>query len=173
MSTFILQGVKLRLERIKCNCAATFCRAECSVKLISREKANISGLMILFKQLHYVEYHMKTFYKHSNNEYRPMLLVLRDDFCRSYGNPSPLTPLNIMLTAFGNTSNLNQPCPWNPGEYYVKKFDFSIKHWPTSFVPEGRYILNFTGFHQPDAFLVYYEIYFEIINRGILDLRVG
>lgn len=168
---FIFQGVKLRLERVLCKCSPTFCSVECKIKFISRERADYNMLMKLLKPLQHIEYHMDTYYKHSNNEYRPMLIVLRDDYCKSYPSRSSLNALGLLLIAYGNHTNINKPCPWNPGDYYVKDFNLSIKHWPI-FVPEGRHKLNFTVYSQA-VFVVYFEVYFEVKNHGILDLRVG
>lgn len=168
---FCFQGVKLRLERTKCKCAPDSCSVVCSVKFISREIANFNVVVKLLKQVNYLEYHLKSYYKHSNNEYRPMMINFKDEFCKSYR--SPLATAHLFLAIIGNATNANKPCPFNTGNYYVKDFNFSIKHWPSSFIPEGRHLINFTVYSQPNTFLANIEVYFEVINHSTLDLRVG
>lgn len=112
---------------------------------------------------------MQSFYKHSNNEYRPMLIDFREDYCKSFLKRSVL---DVILKTVDKYVNFNKPCPWPPGDYYVKDFNFGIKHVP-SLVPEGRYLINITLYRQPDVFLYYTSVYFRITNYGILDLKVG
>ncbi len=167
----LFQGVKLRLERVLCKCDATWCSTVCKVKFISRERAEYNAAAKLHKTLNYIGYHAQTFYKGSNNEYRPMLLDVRDDYCESYVKHSKM--LDFLLGLFEEKNfNFNKPCPWYPGDYYIKDFNFNIVHWP-SIIPEGRYILNFTFYRGPNLFLGYYQIYFAVTNHGLLDLRVG
>ncbi len=165
------QGVKMRLERAVCECDATWCSAVCNIKFISRERAEYNTMVKLHKPLNYFGYRIQTFHKASNNEYRPMLLDVSDDYCESYVKHKHSTILAFSMKMLGNHTNIFKPCPWYPGEYYIQNFNFSIGHWP-SFIPEGRYILNFTINKQANI-LGYWQTYFNVVNHGTLDLRVG
>lgn len=167
------QGVKLRLERAECKCVPSLCRIDkCIVKFISRDRADLNIVMALLKPLTYLRYHIRSYYKNSNNEYRPMLLYIKDEFCKSYTNRTAISPVSILLKIVGKYINFNMPCPWPPGTYFIKDFNFNIKDIP-SFIPEGRHMLNFTVYFQPDVLLINFKVYFQVTNHGILDLRVG
>lgn len=166
----IFQRVKLRLERVRCKSDPTILSIECNVKFISREVANFNSNFKLLKPINYIGYRFQSFYKHSNNEYRPMLVDLRDEFCESYVKRSII--LNVMLKTIGDNINFNKSCPWSPGDYYVKDFNFAIEHMP-SLVPEGRYLLNITVNDKSNIIIAYWEVYFRVTNYGILDLSVG
>lgn len=99
-----------------------------------------------------------------------MLINIRDEFCSSYAKNTSI--IGVFMKMFGDHINFNKPCPWLPGDYYIKEFNFALKDWP-NFIPEGRYILNTTLFTQPDVASANFKIYFEVKNYGILDMRVG
>lgn len=160
----------MRLERVKCKSDATYISIECNVKFISREIANFNSFIKLLKPINYIGYRFQSFFKHSNNEYRPMLVDSRDEFCESYVKRSIL--FDVVMKTVGENINFNKPCPFNPGDYYVKDFNFAIEHMP-SLVPEGRYLLNITVNEKSDKIIAYWEIYFSVKNYGILDLSIG
>ncbi len=164
------QGVKLRLERAVCKCDPAWCSTVCNIKFISRETAEYNALVKLYKKLTYIGYRIQTFHKASNNEYRPMLVDLRDDHCDSFAKRAKI--LDFLIKMLENHSNFNKPCPLYPGDYDIKNFNFSISHWP-NFIPEGRYIVNITINREPNILLGYWQTYFYVVNHGILDLRVG
>lgn len=163
----------MRWERVKCKCAPEVCRIlKCRVNFISRDRADVNILGTLFKPLSYIRYRLRAYYKHSNNEYRPMHADIRDDYCKSFPNRSSITPLGILLNIVGEHTNMNKPCPWPTGDYYIKDFNFLPKHLP-SLIPEGRHMLNFTVYSEQNAVMCNAELYFSVSNYGILDLRIG
>lgn len=99
-----------------------------------------------------------------------MLFDVRDEFCESFGKNNIF--LNELMKNIGSHSNFDEPCPWYPGDKYIKDFNFGIEHVP-SLVPEGRYLMNVSMNQGPKVVKVFWEIYFEIKNYGILDLRIG
>lgn len=101
-----------------------------------------------------------------------MLVDVKTEFCEVFAKKQYSVLQTLLLKNLGPYSNLNQPCPWNPGPYYVKDFNFGMRHWP-SIVPEGRYIMNVTGTGPSNNFLANFQLYFQVMNYGILDLRVG
>ncbi len=143
---------------------------ECNVKFISRDIANFNTFWNLLNQTNYIGYRVQTFYKHSNNEYRPMLVDYRGEYCESYVKGS--TMISYVLNALGEHINFNKPCPWSPGDYYVKDFNFGIKHVP-SLIPEGRYMINITLNTESNIIVAYWQIYARVTNYGTLDLNVG
>lgn len=147
-----------------------YCSIECGVKLKSRYKAEFNTNVKLLKQLDSIQFHMQTFYKHSNNEYRPLFLNARDDYCKSFQTGSAL--LNLLLRNIKNNINFNKPCPWTPGDYFIKDFNFGMDHLP-NLIPDGLYILNTTFYRESNMFLFYAQAYFHVTNRGILDLNMG
>ncbi len=165
--------MQLRLERTTCSCEPTTCNVTCNVKFISRTRANFNTMVTLQKPLHSVIFHAKSFYKHSNNEYRPMLLDVQGEFCSAKSGSKKPIFLHLLLNVVENYSNIDQPCPWYPSEYFVKDFNFGIEHIP-SMVPEGRYCMNVTlKTGEANRFVANWHIYFRITNYGILDLKVG
>lgn len=103
-----------------------------------------------------------------------MLLDVRDEFCDAVSGKRKSAILDVILRGLSTHTNLNKPCPMKPGdgEFYIKDFNFGIEHWP-SFIPEGRYIMNASLRGESNNFIAYLQIYFEVTNHGILDLRVG
>ncbi|KAG4068184.1 hypothetical protein HA402_008825 [Bradysia odoriphaga] len=81
-----------------------------------------------------------------NNEFKQFIDVV-EDYCGymkgSVGNfvLGRLIPLILNLTS----TNINHPCPWPAGKYYIKNSNLSA-HWlaPQQFVPSGRYRLEMT-----------------------------
>lgn len=115
---------------------------------------------------------MQSFYKFSNNEYRPMLFKVKDDYCSARPGLASLKLVNVLTKMWGNRTNMFQQCPYLPGEYYVKDFNFDASHLP-SVIPAGRYLI--TSFVRT-AFSEWFfnaSVYFYVANHGILDLGVG
>lgn len=67
-----------------------------------------------------MNFRVKTYYKFSNNEYRPALIDTSVDICAAQSGlySSPL--FNVFKNVVGNTTNfLDHNCPYPPGTYYV------------------------------------------------------
>lgn len=127
--------------------------------------------MVTKRNVTTLTYHMKSFYKFSNNEYRPAFVDLTTDFC---GAELGMTSImhSLLKDAWRNLTNIFRPCPFLCGEYYLKDFNFAAYHLP-SIVPAGRYFINTTLRVQSNEFLGYTLIYFYINNHGVLDLEMG
>lgn len=167
-----LEGVKLRLERVVCFCNPKYCKwIECNIKFISRQVANLNMIANINRKITAANYTFKLYYKFSNNEYRPILMDLTADYCTKQPGVSALKLMNVLSTMWGNNTNIFQPCPFLPGEYYVKNWNFAASDLP-SVVPAGRYLLNVTvRTESNDVFNS--STYFYIANYGILDLNMG
>lgn len=115
----------------------------------------------------------QTFFKYSNNEYRPFLVKGEVDVCAIQDGyySSPL--LTFFKNLLGNNSNLlNQKCPYLVGEYYFKEIRFQASNLPSVF-PHGQYILNITAYTQNNELVFYTAIYFYVTNYGLQDLTIG
>lgn len=144
----------------------------CKVKFISWKVATLNVIGTLKKKITSMKVGMKAFYKFSNNEYRPILVDHTVDYCAVKEGllSSPL--YNFFEHVWANKTNLFQPCPLMPGEYYVKDWNFEAAHLP-SIVPAGRYIFQSIFRMQSNYVLMNNSVYFYVANYGILDLAMG
>lgn len=115
---------------------------------------------------------MKTFYQGSNNEYRSMYINAEEDFCAVKRDKTKSRFVNVMLKNIGLHTNIDRPCPWKPDVYFIKDWNFGMKH-AISLVPEGRYFMNLTMMGQSKKYISHWVIYFHVENLGILDLSRG
>ena len=168
-----LEGIEVRLERAFCFCNPKYCiSSACGVKFISRTIANLNMNFITKRNLTAITYRMRSFYKFSNNEYRPMLIDVTVNYCEAEQGifTSPLH--KYLKTVWINYSNMFQTCPIPPGEYYIKNFNFRSHHLP-SIAPAGRYLMNTTIRVQNNDIFINTSVYFYIANHGVLDLDIG
>lgn len=100
-----------------------------------------------------------------------MLIDVQDEWCGVYATKRYSVIQNVILKALGSHTNINRPCPMNPGVYYIKDYNFRMNDIP-SIIP-GRYILNVTVHGQSKKFMAYWAVYFHVTNYGLLDLSVG
>lgn len=124
----------------------------------------------VLRTLKSITYNVKTYYQFSNNEYRPTLVDITTD----YGdNTVYLKPgiHRIIENMMRNYSNIFTKCPFQPGEYYLKDWNFAAQHLP-SVVPAGRYLANITLWVDSN-FAYHTATYFYVANHGILDLNFG
>lgn len=168
-----LEGVKVRLERVVCFCNPKHCTWNtCKIKFKSRQIANFNILATLKTKHTVLDYNVKAYYQFSNNEYRPILLDVTDEYCSSLSGSSGSIFMSAVNRAWGNKSNIFQPCPYLPGEYFVKDWNLDASHLP-SIIPAGRYLIKVifrTEFHD---LLYNMSVYFNVANHGVLDLGMG
>lgn len=100
---------------------------------------------------------MKSYYKFSNNEYRPVYINIVTNFCDGMNSVFQ----KYLFNMFGNYTNIFQPCPLWPGEYYIKNFNFAAQHLP-SIIPAGRYLVNTSAYTQSNDWLFNTSVYFYI-----------
>lgn len=149
-----------------------FCKfTTCKVKFVSRHVATGSAVLISKKEARAIKFTVKSYYKFSNNEYRPMLINAQFDYCAAQAGFVTSALFTAMMNVFGNNTNINHKCPFPIGEYYVKDVNFRASHLPSLF-PTGRYYINLTT-HQFTEFLYTALIYFSIDNYGIKDWTMG
>src|SRR5262249_33099908 len=77
-----LQGLTARWEKVLCKCNSTICTVKlCKVKAIARNVTNANIALTLKTKISAKKVRVTSYYKFSNNEYRPMLIVGEYDFC--------------------------------------------------------------------------------------------
>ncbi|KAJ6636421.1 hypothetical protein Bhyg_15011 [Pseudolycoriella hygida] len=170
------QGIRLRLERVTCICDPKTCvSVTCGVKFVSRTVVTYNTELIVKRNVNRMLFHLKTFLKASNNEYRPMLINVQEELCDSKrAEVKPGIVSNVVLNNLKDgVTNFQAKCPVTPGKYFAKDFNFGAKHLPSIF-PEGRYLMevNLSG-PTSDKWIVSWKIYFNVKNYGVLDLNVG
>ncbi len=102
-----------------------------------------------------------------------MFIDVQEEFCATKNGGQKSLFINILLKNVENYSNINQPCPWHPGDYFIKDFNFGIEHIP-SIMPEGRYNMKITILvGEANRFVANWNVYCRITNYGILDLNIG
>lgn len=160
------------MERIICTCGEYCNFTTCKVKFISRSIATANVIGTLKKPISAMRDSMKSYYKFSNNEYRPMLINYEYDFCDLQEGlyDSPLH--TVLMKGFANYTNINRKCPFPPGEYYVKGLNLEARHLP-SIIPAGRYLVNLTTYVQNHDWLYNISVYFSCTNYGTLDTSLG
>ena len=116
--------MRVRFERITCNCNLELCEMKmCNVKFKSRNVTNLNLVIAIKKELPQLQLTMKSFYKFSNNEYRPMLVNTNYDQCAIQNGNGSSPFYTLLLKILVNTTNFYQKCPFLPGEYYIKDFN--------------------------------------------------
>lgn len=133
-------------------------------------KVSASG--VLKKKVTSLSYSMKTFYKFSNNEYRPALVHFTTDYCASYAGLFNSPVQNMFKKLWENKTNAFQPCPIMPGEYYLKDWHFDASSLPSIF-PVGRYLTKNVFLTESNELVMNNSFYFYVANYGILDLNMG
>lgn len=116
--------------------------------------------------------HLRSFYKSSNNEYRPQGVDIRFDFCAAQTGLSSSLMNNLIRNSIRNYSNVVRRCPYPRGDYYLKDWSLDIREIP-SLIPTGRFLINSTNYMDNDEFLWYILLYFNVVNRGIQDMSVA
>lgn len=164
------------MERVGCACGKYCSFAVCKVKFISRHVATLNIVGILKRKVSAFKYTVRSFYKFSNNEYRPMGIQSDVDWCAARaGYFSPLYNA-IRNIGINNSNLLNVHCPLQPGDYYVKDLNVNAGHLP-SIIPAGRYLINSSSYKdvnmQSKDWMFNVSLYFSVTNYGIQDLNVG
>lgn len=167
-----MKGVRVRLERLLCSCGKYCSFKLCRVKFVSREVVTGNVILVTKKKITAWKDYIQTFYKFSNNEYRPMGIHTGYDFCAAQEGLLNSVLNRVIMNILSNNTNWNQKCPFQPGEYYVKNLNFHAKHLP-SLVPAGRYLANITSHIQGYEWLYNMSVYFSVSNYGIQDMNVG
>lgn len=130
-----------RLEKMLCNIKPNYCHWTCKIKAKSRYDASMNTTLTLFRTATAIKYHSKAYYQFSNNEYRPMLLDIRVDYCAVEAGSVASVFQNVLKGIWGNRTNLFQHCPLAPGEYYIRDWNFVATDLP-SIIPAGRYFIK-------------------------------
>lgn len=125
----------------------------------------------LRKKVSSFKFTVKMFYKFSNNEYRPVFIDTEIDFCAVQAGNQNSPVYDVIMGAYANYSNLNQKCPFLPGQYYVRNLNFEARYLPSIF-PAGRYLINSTGISS-NVWMYNTSIYFSVVNHGIQDWSMG
>lgn len=106
-----------------------------------------------------------------------MLIDIQEDYCAVAAGKKQSVIQGVIAKILGTHTNMYEACPIRPGEYYIRNFNFAIKHIP-SMIPEGRYFMNITlnGRHSnssTNGFIANARVYFHVTNYGTLDLNIG
>ena len=139
---YLSQVNKFRLERIVCVCVPSFTDITCNVKFLSRHVAQANGVAILKKEITSAKVTFNTYYKFSNNEYRPSLFETELDLCALqsglYNTPlftvfkNAILNISSFMDDNGNTTNImDLNCPFPPGTYYLKDWSPDSKLIPS------------------------------------------
>ncbi len=162
----------MRLERLVCVCGNDCTFKLCKVRFLSRDVATGNVILATKTTITAWNDYMKSYYKFSNNEYRPMLINSGYDFCAAQEDlaNSPLN--NLIINAIKNHTNWNRKCPFPPGEYYVKNLNLQAKHM-ISMIPAGRYLMNISSYIQSNVWLYNISVYGSVANYGIQDMNIG
>lgn len=167
-----LEGVKLRLEKVLCECSPKYCSfITCNVKALSRQIATLNLAGLLTKTVSNPKYNTESFYQFSNNEYRPVYLHTSDDYCKNEAGTSKSPLHDLLKAALANYTNLFRSCPFVPAKYYLKGFNFDASHLP-NVIPVGRYAMK-TSVYERNETIGNVTVYFQVHNYGILDLSMG
>lgn len=142
------------------------------MKFKSRHVAALNVVAVFKRNITVLNYTMQSFYKFSNNEYRPILIHVRDNYCSEQQGLSSRKLVSLLATMFSNHTNIFQACPYLPGEYYIKDFNFGASHLP-NVIPAGRYVITTVVRTEFNDLLFKISIYFSVANHGILDLGMG
>lgn len=167
-----LEGVKLRLERTSCVCSPKYCsHSLCKVKPLSREVATLNIIGKLLRPLTTPIYAMDTYYQFSNNEYRPAYIHIVINYCDNESGVHISALQEALKTALGNHTNVFQRCPIQPGDFYLKNFNFDASHLP-SIIPVGRYLFK-TCMYEKNETVFNISTHFQVTYHGVLDLNMG
>lgn len=142
------------------------------MKFVSRNKstANIAG--DLKEKASALVTHIRTFFKASNNEYRPQGIDTRFDYCATQEGIRSSILNNLIRKAIANYTNVVRRCPLTPGNYYIKDWSIDPRQLP-SLIPVGRYLVNLTNYIDNNEFLWYLLLYFNVANYGIQDMSLA
>lgn len=104
-----------------------------------------------------------------------MLIDHSADLCAESVQPDQLLTsslINLLKTIWSNNTNFFRKCPYPPGEYYLKDWNFSASDLP-NVIPAGRYM--FRDFVQTGDYESIFNTstYFSVSNYGTLDMNVG
>lgn len=114
---------------------------------------------------------VKMYYKFSNNEYRPILMDFSGNVCVKTTASAGIF-WNTLKNVLGNNTNILQACPYLPGVYFIKDFNFNASHLP-SILPAGRYLIKIDVSTEFSNALHSESVYFYVANYGILDMDMG
>lgn len=160
------------MERTNCSCNPKYCVfTRCNVKFVSWHNANLNFNFVLKRDLPDVKYSMKTFYKFSNNEYRPVYVDTSIDYCENEKSGLESVLQEVLKKAWHNKTNFFAKCPVRTGNYYLNDWNPTATDLP-SIVPAGRYLFNTFVFNYKESVLNT-SVYFQVFNYGILDLNMG
>lgn len=112
------------------------------------------------------------FYQFSNNEYRPVFIDTEIDFCAAQAGKLNSQVFKVIMGTYEKFTNVNQNCPFMPGQYYVKGLNFQSKYLPSIF-PVGRYLINSTARLKSNEWIYNTSIYISINYNGIHDYSMG
>lgn len=167
-----MDGIRVRLERVICFCDPTYCiYSQCNIKFKSASIASMTLIGTLIKPITTIRYTAQTFYQFSNNEYRPILINVAVDYCGNESGFLQSAMHAFVKAAWGNTTNLFSSCPLQPGEYYIKDWNFDASHLP-NVVPAGRYSMK-TVVYDSDQFVLNNSVYFQVSNYGVSAFNMG
>lgn len=161
------------MEKMYCSISSKYGTVKvCNVKLKSRDLVTANAIFDLKKVVTAVHFQMRTYYKYSNNEYKPTLINANEDVC-AVKEGLYISPLyNFVHAFYGKYSNMfSQKCPFLPGEYYVKDFNLQATELPGIF-PHGQFLVNHTVFAQFNDWLFNVSAYFQVTNYGVQDFNL-
>lgn len=167
-----MDGVVVRLEKMLCKIKPKYGSLVCKIKPKSRNDASMSVNVTLIRKLTAMTYHCTGYYQFSNNEYRPMILNVKTDFCAAQSGLLDSLYQNVFTHIWRNKTNIFQNCPIPPGYYYLKDWNFVAADLP-NIIPAGRYLVVTDFFANSDELAASTSTYFRVENHGILDMNVG
>lgn len=156
----------VRLQRLICRGGKSLEFKTCSIKFIARNVAAGTSVWLLKKEMSVSTFSLKTYFKFSNNEFRPMGIDSSFEYC-GISNGFYTSPLfNFVKNIIKNYTNIYEKCPVPVGEYYIRNFNFQAQHLPM-IVPAGQYLANMSLHIQSNEFLANFLVYFSVTNYGI------
>lgn len=94
------------------------------------------------------------------------------DYCADQPGLSASKLQNYLTAIWANETNIFQPCPFLPGEYFLKDWNFEASHLP-NIIPAGRYLMKSDISNEFNHLIFNVSMYFVVANYGILDLGIG
>lgn len=136
---------------------------------MNRDRMRVHMEATFNRTLESIFVHSSIFHQFSNNEYRPFLLNVWEDFCGYMRGDKRNMYLNLLAPLFMKNINFNHTCPYHPGMYLVKFDNVSVSDLDTiKIIPAGRYRLELSyhiGFKGP--FLLTHKIYYSVSDHRI------
>lgn len=119
---------------------------KCTGKLMRHNRYHVDFQVTLNHTIKSFFIHYAMYYKFSNNEYRPFMINVWEDFCGYMNGDKKNLVIGIIYPNIREYTNMNHTCPYKPGLNFVTMYNLSIHDFVLDFIiPSGRYYLEING----------------------------